>query len=193
MPDIALVALITGGSTFLAALCGASWTTITERAKARQARLAAAEQRRAEWFEARDAALRAALAEAHAAVLKLGITLGIMLDMRLSGHARLDGEDLPTQIRQARTEYWAAKTAIRQLQPLCPAVAVERLEELSRAVSQAFEYARSVAGPTVSSEKVEADLESSLCALTGELFDNGLPALPDHVLSYEALDGRRPD
>ncbi|SEH01229.1 hypothetical protein SAMN05444920_119159 [Nonomuraea solani] len=173
MSDIALVALITGSATFLAALCGASWTTITERVKARHARLAAEEQRRADALKARETALRAALAEVQSAVLKLGITLGIVLDMRLNGHARLDGEDLPTQIRQARTEYWAAKTAIRQLQPLCPPKAAERLEELSLAASHAFGYARSVAGPTASSEKVESDLESSLRALSDSLFANG--------------------
>ncbi|GAA1013064.1 hypothetical protein Aple_016280 [Acrocarpospora pleiomorpha] len=170
MPETALVALITGGSAVLAALSGAGWSVVTERSKAKHARLAAAAQRDADRQDVRAAELRQAFADAQSAVLKLGLAVSVSLDMRASSNARLDGEDLPGQLRQARIDYHGAKAAIERLWPLCPSDCQEKIRELSNAATGAFSYARSVAGPTEVPEKVEAALEESLRALSDDIF-----------------------
>lgn len=180
MPDTALVALITGASAVLAALSGAGWAMVTERLKAKQATRAAAEQRRADREDARAETLRTAFADAQSAVLRFGLTVSISLDMRTDRDARLDGEDLPGQFRQARVEYLAAAVAVERLWPLCPEGARERLEQLSAAVTRAFGHARSVSSPVVAGEEVEVALQRALRALSAEVFP---PAPPPSELA----------
>ncbi|MEU7740688.1 hypothetical protein [Nonomuraea sp. NPDC049158] len=164
------MALITGSSAVLAALSGAAWSVVTERTRARHARVAARELRAAEREDASARELRTAFADAQTAVLQLGLTVGISLDMRSSRNARLDGEDLPAQLRLVRTEYLAAKVAIERLWPLCPPERHRKIKELSDAASEAFSYARSVGSPMAAAEKVEVDLQESLRALSDDIF-----------------------
>jgi hypothetical protein len=185
MPPTALVALITGAAAVVAALSGAGWTMLTERLKARHAAKAAEVQRLATLEETQAETLRTAFTNAQSAVLRFGLTVSISLDMRSDRNARLDGEDLPGQIRQARVEYLAATDAVERLWPLCPVYARERIEQLSTGVTQAFSYARSVSSPTVPGEQVEEALRRRLRALSEEVF----PPAPPGVQSARGARG----
>ncbi|MFI6705033.1 hypothetical protein ACIBF7_01285 [Nonomuraea sp. NPDC050478] len=167
--DTALVALITGGSAVLAAFTGAGWSVVTERAKAKHARRAAEEQRDAERRDARARETWDAYYKTQAAVLGLGLSVGISLDMRASSNARLDGEDLPTQLRLVRAEYLAATVAIERLWPLCPPSSHDNLRMLSNEVSTAFGYARGVSQQQVTATEVEKALQERLRALGDDL------------------------
>jgi hypothetical protein len=167
--DTALVALITGGSAVLAAFTGAGWAMVTEKIKAKHAKLVADEQREAERRQARERELRDAFFEAQAAVLDLGLAVGISLDMRADSNARLDGEDLPTQMRSVREKYLAATVSIGRLRAVCDPSCHDKLQALTHEVHKAFGYARTISQQRVKGEEVERVLEEHLNALSDGL------------------------
>lgn len=166
MDETAIVALVTGVATIVASMAGAFWSLLAERTRLRHA----TGQQRLEREYADTRELRLAFADAQSAVLRLGLAVGISINMREDRNARLDGEDLPDQFRQARAEYLSAKVAIERLWHLCPLGSHTKTAELSDAVTEAFSHARSLSSPTVPAEHVERILQNALRALGDEVF-----------------------
>lgn len=178
MQETALVALFTGGSTAMASVMTAVCAIVNERLRARRQFTQELQARAMDQDESRKRTLRQSFQDTQAAVLHLGVTVRISLNIRTDGYARLDGTDLPEQLRQVREDYLAALVATETLWALAEGTTARTaIDELRFAVTTAFDHARSAASPIADPAGIDKDLLTHLRAV-GEAFF-GEPSPPD--------------
>ncbi|MFC5835812.1 hypothetical protein [Nonomuraea insulae] len=171
MNPTALVALITGASTALGATLTAIWALLNERMKAKDERLRKQDERLAEAADNRRRELGEVYDAAQSSALKLALTARLALEMRRDANVRLDNEDLPGQLRQARADYQAARVAIAKLWAVCAEEKQRQAIDDVKAVSdEIFGHAISSGSRTVDPKIVEDRIQSSLRGLTLAVF-----------------------
>lgn len=171
MNPTALVALITGTSTALAATLTAVWALLNERMKAKYERLRQQDVRLADAADNRRRELREVYDAAQSSVLKLALTVRLALEMRRDSNVRLDDDDLPGQLRQARVDYQEARVAIARLWAECAGDRQRQAIDDVKAVSdEVFGHAISSGSRTVDPKIVEERIQSSLRGLTLVVF-----------------------
>jgi hypothetical protein len=178
--ETALVALFTGLTTAMASLVTAACGIVGERLRAERQYLRELETRVMDQDEAREQALRRAFQDTQVAVLHLGVTVRIALNVRTDKYARLDGEDLPGQLRQVREDYLSALVATETIWGLVDdGAARDAVDQLRAAVIAAFEHSRSAGSRTADPAEIDGELVSCLRAVSGAVF--GEPDAPDRV------------
>ncbi|GAA4933584.1 hypothetical protein HD597_009613 [Nonomuraea thailandensis] len=171
MNPTALIAIITGTSTILAATLTAVWALLNERMKAKYERIRLEDERRAEATENRRRELRESCEAVQSSVLKLALTARLVLQMRRDANVRLDPEDLPDRLRQARDDYHAARVAIAQLWALCGEEGRRQaIDEVNAVCDDVFGHIISSGTRTVDPGIVEDKVQSSLRGLTLAIF-----------------------
>ena len=169
MDTTVLVALITGLITAASTL-GATALTAYRNAKVERWRAEhtlARERERREYERDRTRAreVRDRLEAVRGSVLRLDLSMRYIAQIRAHGPPRQGGNDLPEQVRQARTHLYEAVIAVERMRDVLPADRQDRVDGLRDAVDQVFSHVQARTGR--SADQVHRRLTAGLGALAG--------------------------
>lgn len=150
MDSTVLVALITGivtaVSTLGATALAAYRAEAVERWRAEHALKREREWRERERVRARAGEVRTRLEEVRRAVLQLDISMRHIAQLRVHGPPKQGDDDLPEQVRQARTHLYEAVVAVERMRDVLPADRQGPVDELREAVDRVFSHVQARAG-----------------------------------------------
>lgn len=171
MDTTVLVALITGLITAASTLGATALTAYrnakVERWRAEHTLERERERREYERNRTRTREARDRLEAVRGSVLRLDLSMRYIAQIRAHGPPRQGGNDLPEQVRQARTHLYEAVIAVERMRDVLPPDRQDRVDDLRDAVDQVFHHVQARTGR--STEPVHRKLMAGLRALAASV------------------------